>query len=323
MNSSPRDVQSDSPVVLSFIEPIEEIVRVLRGQAVVYANDSPEMNQVLPRAAVALCYGKISRLKEMKNLKMIQAATAGVDGLPWKDIPESVTVCSNPGSNADAVAEHAWSLILGQAHNLHIHLLNLKNGVFDMSPGISILTGKTIGIVGLGAVGSRVAEIARALKMRVIAITKSGRSSFNADFIGDANDIDHVLGQSDVIVLSLPLTKFTKGMIDLRRLKLMKDTSIFVNVGRADLVNRKDLIAFLEINPDFRIATDVWWNAVEDYSKDAVLMSYPNVLGTPYVAGGLGNSEVMKAMLSKAAINVAKFLRGEVPLNIVDRSEYV
>lgn len=320
---SPSNTRSDLPVVLSFIKPIEEVVRVLNGQATVYTDDSPELNQILPKVIVALCYGKISHLKEMKALKMIQAATAGVDGLPWKDIPEHVTVCGNPGSNADAVAEHAWSLILGQAHNLHIHVPNLKNGIFDMSPGISILTGKTIGIIGLGSVGRRIAEIARAFHMRVVANTKSGKSGFSCDFIGSAEDVDHVLRQSDVIVLSIPLTKATKGIIDLRRLNLMKDNSIFVNVGRAELVNREDLIRFLEYNPEYRIALDVWWNAAENYPEDAVLMKYSNFLGTPYVAGGLGNSEVMKTMLSKAAINVARFLRDEKTHNIVERSEYV
>jgi phosphoglycerate dehydrogenase-like enzyme len=320
---SPSDIQTGLPVILSFIKPIEEIVLVLNGHATVYTNDSPQLNRILPKVTVALCYGKISHLKDMKTLKMIQAATAGVDALPWKDIPEYVTVCGNPGSNADAVAEHAWSLILGQAHNLHIHIPNLKNGIFDMSPGISILTGKTIGIIGLGSVGCRIAEIARAFQMRVMAITKSGRSGFSCDFIGDPEDVDHVLGQSDVIVLSVPLTNSTKRMIDLRRLKLLKETCIFVNVGRAELVNREDLIMFLERNPKFRVATDVWWNVAEDYPKDAILMKYPNSLGTPYVAGGLGNSQVMKTMMRAAAINIARFLTGENPHNIVQRSEYV
>ena len=311
------------PAVLSFVKPIEEIVRVLNGLAVVYSSDSPELNQILPKVTVAICYGKISHLKDMKTLKMIQAATAGVDGLPWKDIPEHVTVCGNPGSNADAVAEHAWSLILCQAHNLHVHVPNLKKGVFDPSAGISILTGKTIGIVGLGSVGRRIADIARAFHLRVMAITKSGKSTFTCDFIGGPADIDHVLEESDVIVLSLPLTKTTKEMMDLRRLKLLKDKAIFVNVGRAELVNRDDLITFLKTNPQFRIALDVWWNMAEEYAKDASLAKYSNLLGTPYVAGGLGNSEVMKRMLTEAAINVARFLKGENPHNIIKRSEYV
>ena len=320
---SPTNSRRDLPIVLSFIRPIEDIVCVLDGYALVYTDDSPELNRILPKVAVALCYGQLSRLGEMKTLKMIQAATAGVDGLPWKEIPEHVTVCGNPGSNADAVAEHAWSLILCQAHNLHVHMWNLKNGVFDKSPGIGILTGKTIGIIGLGSVGRRVAEIVRAFGMRVMGITRSGTSAFSCDFIGGVEDVDHVLGRSDVIVLSMPLTKATKGMIDLRRLKLLKADSVFVNVGRAELVKREDLSMFLKRNPEFRIALDVWWNAAVDYPKDAALMKYPNFIGTPYVAGGFGNSQVMKTMLNAAAVNVARFLRGENPHNIVDRSEYV
>jgi lactate dehydrogenase-like 2-hydroxyacid dehydrogenase len=318
-----RSARVDLPVVLSFARPVEEIKHVLDGLAVVYTDDSPEKNRVLPNVVVALCYGTLSHLKEMKALRMIQAATAGVDGLPWKEIPEHVTVCGNPGSNADAVAEHGWSLILSQAHNLHVHLRNLKNGVFETSPGIRVLSGRAIGIVGMGSVGRRMGEIARAYRMRVMAITKSGRSSSPCDFVGGPADIDHVLRESDVVVLSLPLTRATRGMIDSRRLSLLRKDCIFVNIGRAELVKREDLIKFLESNPDFRFATDVWWNVGEDYIEDEVLMKYSNFLGTPYVAGGIGNGEIMQQMLREAATNVGRFLRGENPHNIIDRSEYV
>ena len=258
-NQSSNSPQTELPIVLCFIKPIDVVVSVLNGLATVYAIDSPELNRVLPNAIVALCYSNLNHLDEMKSLKLIQAATAGVDGLPWNHIPKHVTVCGNPGANADAVAEHAWSLILAQVHNLHIHTRNLRDGAFDMSPGIGILSGRTIGIIGLGSVGRRIAEIARSFQMRIMAITKSGQSSFSCDFIGSLEDVDFVLGRSDVIVLSLPLTRTTKGTIDSRRLKLLKNTSILVNVGRAELINREELIMFLENNPTFRVATDVWW----------------------------------------------------------------
>jgi phosphoglycerate dehydrogenase-like enzyme len=317
-----QDHPAGLPIVLSFVRPAEPLMRVLNAHAKVYTIDSPELNQILSKVAVVVCYSKLNRLKEMENLRMIQAATAGVDGLPWKDIPEQVMVCGNPGSNADAVAEHAWSLILGQAHNLHIHIPNLKDGVFDMSPGISILTGKTISIIGMGSVGRRICEIAKAFRMKVVAITKSGTSSCDCDFVGGPGAVDRVLRQSDVVVLSLPLTKSTKGMMDLRRLDMLKKNCIFVNMGRAELVNRSDLIKFLERNPGFRVATDVWWNPA-DYPKDAMLMKYANFFGTPYVAGGLGNPEVMQEMLKVAAMNVVRFLTGENPYNIIDRSDYL
>jgi len=323
MNEDSSHYHRDLPIVLSFVRPKDVIMRVLSGRATVYTEDSPELKRVLPKVTIAFCYGKLSRLSEMSNLKMIQAATAGVDGLPWRDIPEHVTVCGNPGSNADAVAEHAWSLILCQAHNLHKHIPNLKNRIFDMSPGIGVLSGNTIGIIGMGSVGRRISEIASAFQMRTFAITKSGRTSLNCDFIGGPQDVDYVLERSDVVVLSLPLTKATRGMIDLRRLDFLKKSCIFVNMGRAELVKRGDLIHFLERNPEFRVATDVWWNAAEDYPKDAVLMKYANFVGTPYVAGGLGNSEIMRRMQTEAAMNVVRFLAGEKPHNIIDRSEYI
>jgi len=125
------------------------------------------------------------------------------------------------------------------------------------------------------------------------------------------------------VVLSTPLTKATRGMIDRRRLDLLKRGCIFVNMGRAELVKRDDLVNFLERNPEFHVATDVWWNTGEEFQKDAVLMNYRNFIGTPYVAGGLGNSEIMRKMLTGAAMNVSRFLAGEKPRNIINRAEYV
>ena len=299
-------------IVLSFVKPVEDIKRILDGHATLYTDDVSGLSQILPEVSVAFCYGKLNHVKEMRNLRMIQVAAAGVDGLPWEDIPERVIVCGNPGSNAEAVAEHTWALILGQAHNLQIHLPNLKKGTFDSSPGGSILTGKTIGIIGMGSVGRRIGEIARAFRMRVMGITKTGRSSSTCDFIGGPEDMDQVLRESDVVVLSMPLTTSTRGIIDSRRLAQLKSSCILVNMGRAQLVNREDLLEFLGRNREFRVATDVWWNP-DDYREDATLMGYKNFVGTPYVAGGLGNPEVMRKMLTEAALNVRRFLLGEKP----------
>jgi len=317
-------MQNDKPVLLSYVKLSEKALKMLEKHGVLYLSTSQGLEEILPRVEVVVCTMlNANHLKKMKALRMIQSVAAGVDVLPWAEIPEHVLVCGNAGSNADAVAEHAWALILTLTRNLHVHIPNMRRGVFDQSPGTTSLVGRTIGIIGMGAIGRRVAEIANAFKMRVLAVTKSGKTNVMCDFVGGPEAVDKVLAESDVVVLSAPLTKRTRGMIDLRRLNLMKKNCVLVNIARADLIRREDLLAFLQNNPEFRVATDVWWNIREEFRRDAEFMRYPNFIGTPWVAGGFGNPEVWENMVNEAAANVVRFLRGETPRNIIDRSDYV
>lgn len=323
-------MQKNKPIVLSYVSPTAQAAPLLETLGVLYLHDAPNVEAILPDVDVVLCVTPdVNQLRKMRSLRMIQSVAAGVDGLPWQDIPTSVLVCGNAGSNADAVAEHAWALILAQARNLHIHMANVRNGVFDPSLGTRLLTGRSLGIIGMGAIGRRIAEIGKSFGMQILAVTKSGRTSLACDFIGGPAAIDHVLSEGDVIVLTAPLTKWTRGMIDLRRLRLMKKSSILVNIARADLIKRQDLLVFLKANPLFRVATDVWWHAGEQFKHDAEFSRYTNFIGTPWVAGagplrnGLVNREVWENMVNAAAANIIAFLRRETPRNIINRTDYI
>ena len=314
------------PVVLSYSKLDEENRKKLEtlSELHIAEEEREKLEKILPEVEVVICF-KLERehLRMMKNLKMIQAITAGVDSLPWDAIPDSVIVCSNAGSNDYAVAEHTWALILALAKNLHIHVSNMKNGVYDPSRGVGVLHGRKIGIVGMGAIGRRIAEIAKMFNMRVLAITRSGRTTIECDFIGDPTALDKVLSESDVVVIAAPLTKHTRWMINREKLEKMKKDAILVNIARADIIKRDDLLDFLRENPEFRFASDVWWNTQERFAGDYEFMRFPNVIGTPWIGGGLGSREVWEGMVDKAVENVLKYLRGEKPDNIVPKSEYV
>ncbi|MEM2765560.1 MAG: NAD(P)-dependent oxidoreductase, partial [Candidatus Caldarchaeum sp.] len=135
--------------------------------------------------------------------------------------------------------------------------------------------------------------------------------------------LDEVLRESDVVVLTAPLTKFTKNMIGLDRLRLLRKDCILVNVGRAELIDREALLAYLRENPEAMVATDVWWNVVSDGPWESELTKYPRFIGTPWIAGAFGSPEVLKQMIDQAVENITRYFRGEKPLNIVDRTEYV
>ncbi|HIQ30214.1 MAG TPA: hydroxyacid dehydrogenase [Candidatus Caldiarchaeum subterraneum] len=311
-------------VVLTYVDLTDEARRTLEPYAEVYDGRRDDLGDILPLVEVIICFKlDVNHLSKMKNLRLIQSVAAGVDALPWDRIPDDVIVCSNAGSNDSAVAEHAWAFILSLVKNLHIHTRNMKENRYTPTVGVGLIEGRTIGIIGLGAIGRRIAEIAKAFRMRVLAVTRSGKSSFECDFIGGPESIDKVLEESDVVVVATPLTKHTRNMINKEKLRKMKKNAILVNIARAAVIHREDLLEFLRENPEFRLASDVWWNTNERFHEDYEFMKFPNVLGTPWIAGGLGNDEVWRNMVNKAAENVARFLKGEKPLNIVYKSDYV
>ncbi len=311
-------------IVASYVRLPERLVNKLRKYAEVHLPYQEDVRPILERINIVIGYNvPCEHLENMRSLEMFQSYAAGVDGLPWSCIPSGVIVCSNAGANADAVAEHAWSLILALAKNLHIHFERTKRGEFAQSPGYLLLRGRTLGVIGLGSIGVKVAEIGKAFGMKVYGVSRSGIHKPPCDFVGDPESLDKVLEESDVIVLAAPLTKETRGMINLNRLRRLKRDAILVNVGRAELVDREDLLRYLEENPEFRFASDVWWNIKERFREEAEILRYPNVVATPWIAGGFGNREVWESMLERAIDNVIEYICGGKPRNVVNREDYI
>ncbi|MEM4280802.1 MAG: 2-hydroxyacid dehydrogenase [Candidatus Caldarchaeum sp.] len=313
-----------SRTFLSYVELDEMNLARLKSYAEVYTPSSAGFEEAKQKAEAVLCIAlKKEDVQMLKNLRFIQVLSAGVDGLPWQDIPQNVVVCGNMGSNADAVAEHAWSLVLTLAKKLHHYLPKVRSGDFKRDTTVLQLKGKTLCIVGMGSIGRRVAEIGKAFGMRVYGVTRSGSSPMAVDKVVPPDGLDEVLKDSDVIVLAAPLTKHTRGLISLERLRILKKSCILVNVGRAELIDREGLLAYMRENPEAAVATDVWWNVVREGPWENELVKHPNFIGTPWIAGAFGSPEVLKQMTSMAVENIIRYFRGEKPLNAVDKAEYV
>ncbi len=301
------------------------ILSRLQGKADVYfkGNLSPdELEQIMPDVNILLeSSPKAGMLQKMRSLEFIQSAHAGIDNWPFDQTPENVILCSNAGSNYISVAEHAFALILSLAKNLNIHQNNMSKGSFDQSKSSVLLDGKVLGVLGLGTIGKQTARIGQAFGMKVFAINSSGKSDFRTQFIGTLNDISHVMKNSDVLVISIPLNKYTTGIIDADRLKLMKEDAMLVNVARAPIIEKRDLEKHLKANPNFRVALDVWWNPWK-FKDDKSMLKYPNLLGTPWLAGASGSQIVWERMILLAVDNVIRFLDGDPVLNVVRKEDY-
>lgn len=250
------------------------------------------------------------KYKVTDNTKLIQGVYASLDSLKLKDIPPSVTVCKNAGAFAGAGAEHVMALMLTATKKI-IDLNNKTHHRVFRKETVGSLRGKKIGIIGYGALGREIAALAKAFGMSVIAYTRTQRDDPKVDQF--VVSIARLITLSDIIVITLPLTNKTRGIINADALNMFNG-NIIVNIARADIVNKNDLLFYLKRFPEKFYLADVWWN--EPVLSEEVP---PNVILTPHVADAVIDD--FDAAVIMACENVKKFLDGR-PEGVVDPTEY-
>jgi phosphoglycerate dehydrogenase-like enzyme len=183
------------------------------------------------------------------------------------------------------------------------------------------LAGKTLGILGLGHIGKAVAHRARAFDMKVIAIRRQAeqQSSDGVSFVGGLAQLDDVLRESDYLVITLSLSPETRGLLDEKRLRLMRPSACLINVARAEIVDQTALFRALSTGALAGAALDVWWQyptgpgpfppSTEPFHE------LPNVIMTPHASGW--TEGMLDARAKIIAENIARTARGEPPLNAV------
>lgn len=217
-----------------------------------------------------------------------------------------ITVMNVPRYGDAAVAEHTLALILACIRRVVEYDRSVKEGAWGVTGLSRELQATTLGILGLGGIGTRVARLASALGMRVVAWTRSGSPGEVRD--GTRLDaLESVLSASDVVSLHLPLVPDTAGILSAARLARMRPRSVLVNTARAELVDEEALIEALEHGPLAGAALDVLWN--EPPPADHRLLQLTNVVVTPHVA--FATREASERMLSTAIENLVGYFGGE------------
>ena len=262
-----------------------------------------------------------SYISKLPKLKLIQTLSAGVDLLDFKQIPDSITVCSNAGAFALPVAEHAVSMAMALSKNLLSNHMKMKNGVFDQSSTNVKLEGKMAGILGYGGIGREIGRLCKGIGMELQVISRKPVSE-NVFYSGNLDSLDRVLQSSDFVFVSLPLNRYTKNLITSDELKIMKKNAILVNVARAAIVNEKDLYNHLKENPEFKAGIDVWWEepiTTGKYQMKYPFLDLPNVIGSPHNSGIVPEIDINAFM--SALKNVELWMRTGKPHNVVRRED--
>src|SRR5258708_133340 len=246
--------------------------------------------------------------QQCPRLRLVSLWGTGTDNV---DLPAAakhgVTITNTPGVSAFSVAEHALSLMLAAARSIPAQDAAVRAGKWPRGQGIE-LRGKTLGIVGLGAIGRRFAELGRAIGMRVVAWTMHPEKALGFDLL----EFDHLLRTSDVVSIHLRLSPQTVGIIGPREFALMKPTALLINTARGAIVDEAALVEALSTNRIAAAGLDVF--TTEPLPLGHALTNLPTAVLTPHSAGI--TPDALEAGLQLAIENVQSFLAGH-PANIV------
>ncbi len=293
------------------------------GEVTVYDRTQP--SEVVERAhdAEIIVTNKVTltrqTLEQLPNLRLICVLATGyntIDTLAARDL--DITVCNVPAYSTDSVAQMVFAQILNMTNRVAHYARQTREGRWSAAPDfcywdlpVSELAGKTLGIVGLGHIGAKVASIAREFGMDVFAFT-SKNSIDLPDYI-QKTTLEGLFGVSDILTLHCPLTSDTHELINARTLARMKRGALLVNTGRGPLVNETDVAEALASGQLGGYGADVMCS--EPPAADNPLFAQPNAFITPHIAWA--SVEARQRLLNATFDNIRAFQDGH-PRNVVN-----
>jgi D-2-hydroxyacid dehydrogenase (NADP+) len=316
-------------VLISFDLPsvyVERIRGVSPSLEVAQSEDKEDALRLIEDADV-LFAGFFSRelFLAARRLKWIQAWGAGVDRFLFPEVMDSpVTLTSAAGVHPTPISEHVLGMMLCFCRKLHVSIRNQAERKWerfeseDAAEQVEELSGKTLGVVGLGRIGAEIARKAKCLGMRVIATRRdpSRPASAGVEQLVPPADLDQLLAESDFVVLSLPLTSETRGTIGETQLRSMKQRAYLINVSRGKIVQEDKLIEALKKGWIAGAGLDTFEN--EPLPESSELWGFKNVIITPHVAGQ--TPYYMERLTSIFCENLSRFIRGQPLINVVDKT---
>jgi len=290
------------------------------GTLSVYDRTHPDIVAQRLRGAEAVFVNKVKLNRDVlfgaRQLRFIGVLATGYDVIDVDAAKERGIVVTNvPAYSTEAVAQHAIALLLAMCQHVEYHASLVKNGAWTASPDFSwwkiaptLLYGKTLGIVGCGRIGSRVARIADALGMRVLGVNPTEREGF----CGTHVSLETLLRESDVISLHCPAKADTVGLIRRDTIAQMKDGALLVNTSRGSLISESDVCDALKTGKLGGYAADVV--SEEPIRLKNPLLSAPNCLITSHYAWT--PKPMRQKIIDVSAENLRSFVYG-YPINVV------
>lgn len=308
----------DSPDELAELKKIAPNVNIISG-----LTRQTALQHASKAHAVDVSVLSPELLEKAPNLVWVQAFSAGVDRyMAMKPLVENdkIVLTNMRAVHGPAIADHAMAMLLQHTRNLRYYSEKQSEGVWrdegDTPRPSSALAGKTMLVVGLGGIGTEIAQRAHGFGMKVIATRRSDTPSpVYVERVGKPDDLAAMLPEADVVAICTPLTAETTGLFTEAMFNAMKPGAILINIARGKIVNTEALVSALTNGKLAGACLDV--TDPEPLPSDHVLWKMPQVVITPHIAADADlTSERHRAMRLE---NVRRFGAGEPLLNVVDK----
>jgi glycerate dehydrogenase len=288
-------------------------------------HDFTPKEQVVERGRTAeiLLVNKVvlgkAELAQLPNLKCICVTATGYNNVDLQAARErDIPVCNAVGYSTDSVAQHVFALLLALTNRVYQHHISVQAGEWQRSDDFAYtlhtlpeLTGKTLGIYGFGRIGQRVADLAQAFGMKILATHKHPERDTRpgVEFVS----LEALFERSDVISLHAPLSEANREIVNAQMLQRMKPTAYLINTGRGGLIQEADLKLALQEKQLAGAALDVL--STEPPKEGNVLISAPNCILTPHLAWA--SLEARQRLMDITLNNIRAFQAG-APQNVVN-----
>lgn len=249
-----------------------------------------------------------------KHLRWVHSMGAGVENL-CRDVAGTDIIVTNSHTHGDVIAEHVMALLLAHTRRLAVAITRQAEARWQHEGAVgTVVRGKTLGIVGLGAIGTELARRAAAFGMRVWGVRRSGAAVPGVDRIVRPAALDEVLRVADVLAITAPLTPETRGLVGARELGLLPKGAFLINVGRGGIVDETALAAAIQSGHLAGAGLDVFEQ--EPLPPASPLWRVPGMIITPHTGGS--SPGFLERAVPFFCENLRRYLMGEPLLNRVD-----
>jgi phosphoglycerate dehydrogenase-like enzyme len=283
-----------------------------------YDNMEATSLEALKQVEILVTYGEDLTpdvIKKMPKLKWIQVLSAGLELMPFEDLIERrILVTNAKGIHRIPMAEYTMSMILQLTRKHYSFYEKQKEGIWDRSLRVDEVYGKTLGILGLGAIGSEIAKRAQAFGMRVLGLRRSeGETPAYVDELISFQEKEKLFRESDYVVVLLPLTKQTANFVGNEELQMMKSSAYLINIARGQVVNEEALLQALREEKITGAVLDVF--SEEPLPADHPFWQTERLILTPHVSGR--SPYYMQRAIDIFRENLNKYPQDEDMINVI------
>ena len=314
----------EPPVWTLPVEQVQRIARACPEDEVIDARTPDERARAFPDAEVLLSW-RLTRdeARTARQLKWIQSTAVGVAELLVPDIVHSTVVVTNVrGVHSEPIAEHAIALVLALRRQLHVAAARQATRTWAQvelqAARMPVLAETRLVVIGLGAIGARVARMGAALGMRVTGVRRRPAEPAppGVESVVGVDGLHAALADADAVVLAAPWTGEARPIIGADELAIMRPAAVLVNVARGRLIDDDALVAALETGRIAGAGLDAFTR--EPLAQDHPYWRLPNVIVTPHTASFGG--DYWQAAVDLFLENLTRYRRGENLLNVVDKT---